>query len=330
MNALVRRIDLQNGEHEPQELLRREWLLTNGLGGYASGTISGSVTRRYHGLLIAALPAPLGRIIMLNHLAEDLRLADGRRVQFGGEEPSRTPETPDPLGMYITEFRLECQSPIWQFEIEGIVIEKRVLLVHGQNTVHISYQLLSGHDAVRLELRPSFQFRPHENDVAEPWRDAYRLSIHGSRYEVHSEAAYPPLRLSLNGDAATFTHEGGHTREIAYAAEAERGYRSRGVLWSPGIFAMTLRPKRDATFSASTESWDTLLTLTPPQAHKYEEQRRRRLITLADPRARDGAAAELVLAADQFIISPSGRIEDVARARAAGDEVRSVIAGYHW
>jgi predicted glycogen debranching enzyme len=331
MNALVRRIDLQDSRNESHERLRREWLLTNGLGGYASGTISGSVTRRYHGLLIAALPAPLGRIMMLNHIAEDVRFPDGRRVQFGGEEPSRPEETPESSsGMFITEFRLEWQLPIWRYDIEGIVIEKRVLLVHGQNTVHITYQLLSGQEAVRLELRPSFQFRPHENDVAEPWRDAYRLVIHGPRYEVHSEAAYPPLRLSLKGEAAAFTHEGGHAREIAYAAEAERGYRSRGVLWSPGTFAMTLRPKRNATFSASTESWETLLTLTPPQAHKYEEQRRKRLISLAHPSARDGAAAELVLAADQFLISPTGRVEDVARARAAGDEVRSVIAGYHW
>jgi predicted glycogen debranching enzyme len=331
MNALVRRIDLQQAEHDSRERLRREWLLTNGLGGYASGTISGSVTRRYHGLLIAALPAPLGRVMMLNHLAEDVLLSDGRRVQFGGEEPSRAEDAPDsPLGLFITEFRLECQLPVWRYDIEGVVIEKRVLLVHGQNTVHVTYQLLSNHEGVRLELRPSFQFRPHENDVAEPWKDEYRLLIHGTRYEVHAGQDYPPLRLSLEGEAASFTHDGGHAREIAYSVEAERGYRSRGILWSPGTFAMTLRAKRDATLSASTDSWDTLLTLTPAQARKYEQQRRQRLITLAHPSARDAAAAELVLAADQFIISPTGRVEDVARARAAGDEVRSVIAGYHW
>src|SRR5687767_4958232 len=110
MNALIRRIDLQHGQHDSRERLRREWLLTNGLGGYASGTISGSVSRRYHGLLIAALPAPLGRVMMLNHLAEDVRLADGRIVQFGGEEPSHSDDTADsPPGLFITEFRLEWQ-----------------------------------------------------------------------------------------------------------------------------------------------------------------------------------------------------------------------------
>ena len=81
MDKLIRRIDLRKGSEESAELFRREWLVTNGLGGYASGTISGSVTWRYHGLLIAALPEPFGRTVMLNHLAEAVQLADGRLVE---------------------------------------------------------------------------------------------------------------------------------------------------------------------------------------------------------------------------------------------------------
>ena len=89
-DSLIRKINLQELRSEAvPEVLSREWLLTNGLGGYASGTISGHVSRRYHGLLIAALPSPLGRIVMLNHLAEFVVLPDGRRLQFGGEETNR-------------------------------------------------------------------------------------------------------------------------------------------------------------------------------------------------------------------------------------------------
>ena len=331
MNELTRRIDLRRGGDDPRELLRREWLLTNGLGGYAAGTISGSVARRYHGLLIAALPAPLGRIMMFNHLAEWLRLPDGRMVQFGGEEPSHQEEVATSApGHYVTEFRLDWQMPTWRYEIDAIVIEKRVLLIHGQNTVHVTYQLLSDHSEVMLELRPSVHFRPHERDVAEPLQGAYVLSIDGPQYELRCTEKYPPLRLAMQADRATFTHHGGETREIAYYVEAERGYGSRGSLWSPGFFTAQLRARRPATLSASTERWDKLLALGPEQAWRYETQRRQRLISIASPAAREGAAAELVLAADQFIISPTGRIEDVARANAAGDEVRSVIAGYHW
>jgi hypothetical protein len=91
MGKLVRRIDLRhaNGE-EARQLLRREWLTTNGLGGYASGTISGGVSWRYHGLLISALPAPFGRMVMLNHLEESICLADRRLVQIGGGRTERT------------------------------------------------------------------------------------------------------------------------------------------------------------------------------------------------------------------------------------------------
>src|SRR5919198_6222665 len=71
---------------DPEALVTREWLVTNGLGGYASGTVAGLTSRRYHGLLIAALPAPLGRQVMLNHLSELVRLPDGTRAFLGGEE----------------------------------------------------------------------------------------------------------------------------------------------------------------------------------------------------------------------------------------------------
>src|SRR5438270_7815431 len=112
MEKLIRRIDLRNVSPENlSELFRREWLVTNGLGGYASGTISGSVSWRYHGLLIAALPAPLGRMVMLNHLAEFLRLPDGTLIEFGGREHEHDP----PSGtLYLREFHLENQLPVWK------------------------------------------------------------------------------------------------------------------------------------------------------------------------------------------------------------------------
>src|SRR5688572_18814620 len=104
---LVRTIDIAKAQQaEPRQLLRREWLITNGLGGYASGTISGMVARRYHGLLIAALPAPHGRVMMFNHLAETLRLPGGQAVLIGGDETSRVGEK-GTESHYVSEFRLE-------------------------------------------------------------------------------------------------------------------------------------------------------------------------------------------------------------------------------
>src|SRR3954466_8756291 len=104
---LVRRIGFASAAPRAlAELWRKQWLLTAGLGGYASGTISGAVTWRYHGLLIAALPAPFGRMVMLNHLAEAIHLPDGRVLTIGGAESSE-PEDSANSSNYLTEFRLE-------------------------------------------------------------------------------------------------------------------------------------------------------------------------------------------------------------------------------
>jgi predicted glycogen debranching enzyme len=193
-----------------------------------------------------------------------------------------------------------------------------------------TYRLLSGQDIARLELRPSVHFRRHENDVSEPIGAGYSLLIHDRRYEISSPALPYPLRLFVHDDKACFTHEGGRTREISYETEADRGYHSRGVLWSPGAFTIELRPNHPVTLIASTEEWPAILALDPESARAADVARRQRLITTAQPSVQTGPAAELVLAADQFIITPAGRVEDAARAKAAGDEVRTVIAGYHW
>lgn len=330
MEKIIRRIELANATaDEVGPLLRREWLATNGLGGYASGTIAGSVTWRYHGLLIAALPAPFGRTVMLNHVAEHIRLPDGRLVHIGGEEPSR-PEAPERSRHFITEFRLENGLPIWRYEVEGIILEKHVLFLYGQNTVHVNYRLLSRQDQVQLQLRPSLHFRRHEQAVNDATHEGYQFCVTGDRYEVMLPDWLPRLRMVLRGDCATFTYDGGSRREIYYQKEAERGYPSRGSLWSPGHFSLTLRPQQDATLIASTEWWHTMLALTPAEAVGFYHTRHQRLVSCAQPGAQSSLAADLVLAADQFIITPAGRIQDTARAHAAGDEVRTVIAGYHW
>jgi predicted glycogen debranching enzyme len=313
---------------ERMALLNRQWLVTNGLGGYASGTISGALTWRYHGLLIAALPAPIGRTLMLNHLEESLYLRDRRLVQFGGAEPSTTEEAKAPT--YLTEFRLENQIPFWRYDVDGIQIEKRLVMPYLQNTVQITFTLLSPQTGIFLELRPSVHFRPFESNVGAKLDDNYEVRATGSRYEIDAIDDYPPLRLSVGAKVSRFVHEGGARREIIYPRDAERGYEARGELWSPGYFSAELEPDVPVTLIASTEEWHTISALDPEAAFATEQDRRRRLRHIADPKAREGPAAELVLAADQFIITPAGRVKDAARARAAGDELRSVIAGYHW
>jgi predicted glycogen debranching enzyme len=315
------------GDLEP--LLGREWLLTNGLGGYASGTVAGVLTRRYHGLLIAALPAPWGRVVMLSQLYERLRLADGRRIALSGESRAES-GAEVAVAAYLSEFRLENGLPIWSYVIDGQRLEKRLLMRYRQNTVQITYHAPSGTHPVELELRPLLHIRPHHAPLSQPLHTSYALTIADGRYEIAAAPDLPPLRLLLYGVDATFAVDIATIGDLFFRREAEQGYEAQGSLWSPGYFKARLAPGQDVSLVASTEAWTTVLALSPEEAQLVERQRRQRLLAMAHPRAQTGPAAELVLAADQFIISPAGRVPDAVRARAAGEEERSVIAGYHW
>ncbi|MBA3830804.1 MAG: glycogen debranching enzyme family protein [Chthoniobacterales bacterium] len=320
--------DAQGSSHEI--LLSREWLVTNGLGGYASGTVSGAITRRYHGLLIAALPAPFGRMVMWSHISESLIFSEEDRVSLGAEE--RAGGQLDLQGAdYLREFRLEAGLPIWRFKVRGLVLEKRVILLHRQNTVHITYQLSGEGPRPGLELRPAFNFRHYEEAVDQLPKIPYEIRATDGRYEfTNPETTLPPLRMCIPGCCSAFTIDPRKIHQVVYRTELERGYDYEGDLWSPGAFRIDLREQEEVTLVGSTESWDIIEVLNRAEARAAERARRERLLGDAVPQARSGIAAELVFAADQFVISPAGRAEEEARAHASGDEVRTIIAGYHW
>jgi predicted glycogen debranching enzyme len=316
---------LKDPEADPH--LNEEWLVTNGLGGYASGTVSGAITRRYHGLLIAALPNPLGRMMMLNGLSERLRLPDRRVVYTGAEELAGVP--PEST-LAASEFRLEAGLPVWRYDIDGFTLEKRLWMVYRQNTVHVTYRLLVGAGRLRLGLRPAIHFRGHDEPVSAGGNQKYVLTVCEDQFEIVYKPDFPMLRMMARGPSEAFTFDRKETESLPYPTERSRGYDWRGSLWSPGYFRSDLGAGDSLTLIASTESWETVRALGPDEAFHSELNRRALLLAAAPPAAREGLGAELILAADQFLITPVGRVEDAARARAAGDEIRSVIAGYHW
>src|SRR5436190_18086332 len=108
-------------EPDPVLLLTREWLVTNGLGGYASASVAGACTRRYHGLLISALPAALGRMVMLSHFSEEIVLPDESTVDFSSEELSED-HVNHHSAEFLREFRLEAGLPVWRYDIHGCIL----------------------------------------------------------------------------------------------------------------------------------------------------------------------------------------------------------------
>jgi predicted glycogen debranching enzyme len=326
LRIIARPHDWLDGDDPPQ---RREWLVANGLGGYSSGTVAGVVTRRYHGLLVASLPAPLGRMVMLNHLLERVRLPNREVLWLGDENEVAGPNIAD-RSEHLVEFRLELGLPVWRFALPGVTIEKRLVMPYGQNSVCVAYRMLEGDGAVRLSLRPSIQFRGYEGAVDASIVPSYTLTACDGRIEVSGGEGIPPLRLLLHGDRGALTLDEKGAATVPYDMERARGYASVGSLWSPGYFRADLSVGKDVTLMASTEPWESIRALSSQDATRTECDRRRRLLTIAGPAAEDPLCAELVLAADQFIITPAGRAEEAARARASGEEVRTVIAGYHW
>jgi predicted glycogen debranching enzyme len=322
---VLKRRDVRVTDGDPH--LNEEWLVTNGLGGYASGTVAGALTRRYHGLLIAALPNPLGRTMVLNALSERIRLPN-RDIFFTG------PNELAGIGQSDTfaprEFRLEGGLPVWRYELNGFVIEKRLFMVYRQNTVHVTYEMISGKEQVRLALRPGVHFRSHDAYVSTPLAKKYLVTMSEEGFEVCAPGTNCPSLHMRCIPHEPFTADRKVIDHILFRTEETRGYESQGSMWSPGYFRMDLEQGQRLSFVATTESWDILSSLPPDEAYQAELGRRETLIAQAKPEARQGLAAELTLAADQFLIVPRGRTEDEARAHAQGEELRTVIAGYHW
>jgi predicted glycogen debranching enzyme len=325
------RAPAEPADREP--LLTREWLVCNGLGGYACGTVSGVASRRYHGFLVAALPAPFGRTMMLNHLSELLRLPDGSRCLFAGSEL-----VGGRLEMHgvdhLVEFRLEGGTPVWRYRIGTTLFERRVVMPYEENTVQVSYRLLEGAAPVRLKLRPAVHFRSHDAPVSSTLADPYVLTASEGRYQIADASDRPPLRMVLHGGRTAFTAERERLRELLFRIEENRGYEAVGELWALGYFRADLTAEAPVTLVASTEPWGLFAERDPETVEAAVRERRERLLAAALPAAQEGVGAELVLAADQFVVTPAYRREAAADQPAEGTpeppRLRSVIAGYHW
>src|SRR3954447_17028225 len=203
-NEVIRVIRDENPKSGPQH----EWLVTNGFGGFASATVSGEIARRYHGFLIAALPAPLGRVVLLNDLDGEIERADGSmaRIRDAGR---------------FAGFTLSMGLPSWRWELDGVTLERSVLMPARHNTVHITFRLIGAERRVRLRLRPFISFRQLEAAVDRPLADSYRLIIQGNRYEVYLGPDLPTLRMIMaGGDDSILAADGGMISERLYRIEA--------------------------------------------------------------------------------------------------------------
>lgn len=279
--------------------LTREWLETNGIGGFSSSTISGLNTRRYHGLLTAATKPPVGRVVLLSKLEETL-LIDGRRHELSANQ---YPGVIHPQGFnYQTGFRLD-PFPVFTYEIEGMRLEKSIFMVQAKNTTVVQYELKNtDHADIRLEIRPLIAFRDyhsttHENGALNPH---FETDAGVTTFRPYSNL--PPLHLAH--DSADVDATGFWYRNFQYAIEQERGLDFAEDLFNPCTLIFEMNSRTKVNIIASTIQHAAGNADVFRKAELERRPNKSDLTTL------------LTTASDQFIVS-----------RERGE---TVIAGYHW
>ena len=290
--------------------LPREWLETNGIGGFASSTIVGLNTRRYHGLLVAATKPPVGRYVLLSKLEETLFI-EGHAIDLSANQ---YPDVVHPQGhRYLRQFRLD-PFPVFTYEIEGIEIEKTVVMIYGENSTVIHYELKKNNHPeapknLQLEVRALIAFRDYHSTTHENAAIDRAVEDRPGLATVIPYQGLPALHFAHN--AAELRRTGDWYRKFEYNAERERGLDFSEDLFNPLALRFDFKIRRQASIIASTEERDVAKVVE----YRQSEITRRRNARVACP-TEDDFAQTLAEAADQYIVS-------------RGDQ-KTVIAGYHW
>ncbi len=292
----------------------REWLVANGIGGYASSSLSGANTRRYHGLLVPAFEPPLGRAVLLSKLEEEVRVED----QLYQLSANKYPSVVQPQGFrHLTYFSTRpVPTFTYIFHEETVVLEKRIWMPHGLNTVYVQYTLIKAPEPVKLALVPLLAYKDYHSEQRR-W-DGFTAEL---TYEADGRlrfVAYPaarPLFLGMQPPFSFVDHSGWFFN-FEHPREQERGLEFTEDLYCPGRFQGVLSPGQTVTLTATVE---TDPPDEPETALAQETARQEALLEAAGVAPGDALRETLVLAADQFVIEKSPQ---VARA--------TVLAGYPW
>jgi predicted glycogen debranching enzyme len=297
----------------------REWLVTNGIGGYASGTVAGSQTRRYHGLLVAALQPPVGRTQLVASIDEIVHYAG---ADFSLATHRWASGAVDPKGFLLLEsFRLEGSTPVWTYAVADALLEKRVWMRQGENTTYIQYTLVRASSSLEMELKALVNYRDfHSLTHASGWQMKIDPIENGVRVLAFEGAT--PFYLRSGSAGCELRHD--WYLGCYFGEETERGLEDREDHLFAALFRAKLETGSSVTLVATTEANPL------PDGETARAEASNQVVKLfQDWQANNGSMAEdapswlwqLVLAADQFIVK---------RSLPEEPDGRSVIAGYHW
>jgi predicted glycogen debranching enzyme len=281
-----------------------EWLETNGLGGFASSTVSGANSRRYHGLLVAAMKPPVDRRVVLSKLEESVVVGQ-QRFELSA---NRYPGAVNPNGyQHLSSFE-KSYFPVFTYDLNGLVIQKTIAMVHGENTTLVLYEVLSSKEKFLMELLPLCSFKDfhcnaHANDSIYKGFLFDRGVFQTKNYQESAE-----LFISVPGSKFEPTQCWYYNFE--YSAERSRGLDFTEDLFNHGKFTVELKAGSKLGIIISTEDCRGKDAF---KLFKSELKRRESLVK----KFANVNTQRLALAADQFVVK-------------RGEDLRSIIAGYHW
>jgi predicted glycogen debranching enzyme len=297
----------------------REWLVTNGIGGFASGTVSGGLTRRYHGLLIAALQPPVGRSQLVGALDETVSYSSATYALATHRWASGAV---DPQGfLYLESFHLEGATPVWTYALADALLEKRIWMVQGENTTFVHYTVSRASGPLEVDLKALVNYRDfHSLTHAGDWHMKIAPVEHGVMILPFDTAT--PFFLKSPQASCEPRHE--WYRDCLLPRETERGLEDREDQLFAARFRAKLNPGESLTIVATTEattSLDAAASRAERTSHEGDLFKAWRSQNEESGANAPGWLHQLVSAADQFIVK---------RSLPGQPDGRSVIAGYHW
>ncbi len=310
-------MELSFGREVCCDIEQREWLLTNGLGSYASGTITGQVSRGYHGLLVAALQPPLGRTVLLSKLDETCCYDNQSYALSANQWADRVIELVGQVNLEC--FYLDGTMPVWHYACADALLEKRVWLQPGAQRTYIRYTLLRASLPLDLSVKALVNYRDHHGRTR-----TGNLTLHLSptAQGVQILADLGTFYIYTDRGRVTLINQWYHN--FLLLAEQERGLEALDDNLYAATFDITLEAGESITLVASIDpltDLDSESALANQQAH---ETALLRAWHTAQPMAKIAPQwiQQLVLAADQFVVNRN--LGDQA------NEGKSIIAGYHW
>jgi predicted glycogen debranching enzyme len=303
-------MDLSFGKKElgPDIGPTREWLLTNGLGGFASSTITGLNTRRYHGLLVASLHPPVDRKLLVAKLDEDLFI-EGTRQALGTNQVHEGSYAQD--GYRFLQCFQRQPWPAYTYQIGDLFVIKRIFMVYGHNTTVIRYRIINeSRRPVTLQIFPLVNCRDFHDAISEnDW--PFDQKARDGQVEIEPFSGAPHIFLS--SDRGCYVREPAWYRGMYYLVEQERGLPSHEDHFIPGHFCLQCEGSEDLTMIVSAEP-------VPPVSYGEMEKEalERRAGLLSTSGCQDEFARQLVLAADDFLVWRESTRK------------RTIIAGYPW